>query len=1808
MRLGRRRSSLGIVVLGLGVFGVASAAFAQPPARGGESPAQRALVEMEQAAGSRLTVSRSPATGLVAFLRVAPGRGMRAPGGSDPEGRAIAFLEKFGAAFGVDPAGLSVAQVRSRDRAGMDHVRLRQVHAGVPVTGGEIVVHLRGERVVAVNGRALPDLDGLAVEPLVEPAEAVAEAERVLEKHHRVTDARLSEPRLEILNRGLLEERGAPTRLAWFVEATGSGLRQFIWVDARRGNVLLSFNQLAHARFRSVYDAGSTWELPGILVREEGQPATGDPDTDAAYDYVGDTYDYFLTRHGRDSYDGAGAPLISTVNFCPYYPPAFCPYENAFWDGEQMVYGQGFSRADDVTGHELTHAVTDWSARLFYYMQSGALNESFSDIFGEVVDLTNGAGNDDPAVRWQLGEDLPIGAIRNMMNPKAYGDPGKVSDPELKCQDPRSDGGGVHSNSGIPNHAFALMADGGAYNGKSVAGIGLAKAASIQYRVLTEYLVSASGFVDAYHALQQACTDLVGIDGITSADCDQVENALDAVEMGEPWPCTTAVPPLCPAGQAPVDVFADDLEDPASGAWRGRVSSGINHWDDGAGPYWQAFASSGVLSFWGFNFPFVGDSSVETTDGVALPSGARLQFNHSYGFESFGELTFDGGVIEYSTDGGSSWTDAGALVVAGAGYSGTIVSGFNNPLAGRPAFVGASWGYTASQLDLTGLAGTSTRFRFRMGTDDIVSDIGWFVDDVRVYTCVDPTIPTLTIDDQTRFEQQAGSHDAVFTVFLNGTGPVTVAYETADGTAVGGADYTPVSGTLSFPSGVTTRTIRVPILSDVVQEETETFFVDLRDPVGAVLGRGRGVGRIVNDDACSSPPLAPASTVGFVPGAQSVVTADLDSDGKLDLAVGGTGFVKVLRGAGDGRFLPGPSFVLSSGYFDAVTSLAAADFNGDGALDLVAANHDGGGQGDAVSLLLSDGTGGFAAPRRTLVAAGALSMDGGDLDGDGEADLAVVGGEGLSILLGTGTGAFDVNTLPAPGHSLAVGDLDGDGKADLAVACGGWVGGSCLPGVSILLGTGGGSFAPPGKVFDAWSKTVTIADVNGDGKMDLVVAAGSVHVLLGTGSGAFGSPSAFSAGFDPSFVAVEDFDRDGKADIAVVTPWDGVLILLRGLGGGSFLASDEIRVGQDPRQLAVGDYDGDGDRDIAVASFAESAVLLVRNVFATVAVDGPATVCPATSVASYEAAPGFGDYHWFLDGGYATAGRFLDVSGLAPGSHTLVVEAAAGSCRARGVHLVEAAPDLSDVRVSVAGETSACVVCVGGTLTATVTGGGGASYQWGFRTEPGGAVTDLAGRTTPRYRISGSDFPGPATYLLVVRVTPACGSPRISAEVPVVIDALVPVSVLSVGDATAEESDTWAVFTVVRSPSSTEATFSYKTEGLTASEGIDYVGQSETLTFLPLESRKEISVRVVADPDPEDNEAFLLRLSVLPGSNASIGRGRGFGTIIDDDSPGRVRREQAVWHPFFAVDPLETPAVGDFNGDGRIDIVTFTRQNPVAFGDVYVSLSTGDRFGPSAKWHDFFAINLNEQVVIADFDGDGKDDIATRLADTSGQVYVAKSRGNGLDPASVWLESIGFDATDTLAAGDVDGDGKKDLVLFARNQGKVYVALSTGDSFSAPTVWHGFFAVSTYERPRVADVTGDGKADIVTFASDSPTAFGDVYVAISDGTRFVDLNGLPDNSTKWHDFFAIRPTEEVRIGDLNGDGKDDFFTFLPPPFAQCYTSLSLGTAMGPAELWPELVAPDPHDRVHVGDVDGDGKADVLVFAQGEGKVYVSLAR
>jgi Zn-dependent metalloprotease len=700
------------------------------PAAWGQTstPAKTSIPSLSEQGESLSIKDVSAQTGFVTFAS-SSGQGilLPLPATASAEQRAMSFVDTYGGAFGLASSSqLRLLKTAEIDSLGLEHVRLQQLHKGVPVRGAEFLVHLKGSRAMAANGHIIADLPD-EVRPAVAADLAQIEAHHLIEKYRAVNaaGAMYSQPRLEIFNLGLLSGRSGQSRLAWFVEATGANLREFIWVDAQSGAILLHFNQLTDAKSRKIYTAGHTSTLPGTLVRSEGGAATGDADQDNAYTYAGITYDYYLTNHGRDSYDNAGAVISSSAHYCETECPTF---ENAFWDGTQMVYGDGFASGDDVVAHELTHAVTEKTANLFYYVQSGALNESYSDIFGETVDLTDGVGDDSAGVRWKIAEDLPIGAIRNMMTPNSFSDPGKMSDSAyFVCSD--SDDGGVHSNSGIPNHAYAFMVDGGTFNGKTVTGIGLTKAAKIEFRALTIYLTSGATFLDNYNALNQSCADLIGTLGITSANCTDVSNALLAVEMNATWACpgATPAPPLCPTGVASFTALE-------------TFEAGFGNWaaTNGAGTWSRItdFAKGGIYSAYGSDVANISDHKLTMTSAVTIPAGGRFYFDHAFEFENDGGANYyDGGVLEYSTNGGTTWTDAASLIDAGQGYGGTVNGCCANPLAGRPAFVKSSFGYTGTRLNLATLAGQSVKFRFRIGNDSSVSSLGWLVDNPGIYKC-----------------------------------------------------------------------------------------------------------------------------------------------------------------------------------------------------------------------------------------------------------------------------------------------------------------------------------------------------------------------------------------------------------------------------------------------------------------------------------------------------------------------------------------------------------------------------------------------------------------------------------------------------------------------------------------------------------------------------------------------------------------------------------------------------------------------------------------------------------------------------------------------------------------------------------------------------------------------------------------------------------------------------------------------------------------------------------------------------------------
>jgi Zn-dependent metalloprotease len=275
---------------------------------------------------------------------------------------------------------------------------------------------------------------------------------------------------------------------------------------------------LATGLQRRVYTANNQSGLPGQLVRSEGAPPGSDAAVNEAYDGAGATYNLYWDVYQRNSVDDAGMILDSTVHYQ-------VGYDNAFWNGQQMVYGDGdedlppaqrlfnrFTIAIDVIGHELTHGVTQFTGGLNYSFQSGALNESFSDVFGSLVKQRS-LGQTAASADWIIGEGLFTSnvngvGIRSMKAPgTAYDDPVLGKDPQPAHMDnyvnTTSDNGGVHINSGIPNHAFYLAA-------VEIGGSAWEKAGRIWYVTLRDRIQPGSSFQDAANLTFAVAGELYG--------------------------------------------------------------------------------------------------------------------------------------------------------------------------------------------------------------------------------------------------------------------------------------------------------------------------------------------------------------------------------------------------------------------------------------------------------------------------------------------------------------------------------------------------------------------------------------------------------------------------------------------------------------------------------------------------------------------------------------------------------------------------------------------------------------------------------------------------------------------------------------------------------------------------------------------------------------------------------------------------------------------------------------------------------------------------------------------------------------------------------------------------------------------------------------------------------------------------------------------------------------------------------------------------------------------------------------------------
>ena len=450
------------------VITCASAPETPPPASD-----ETATDAAQQAAINKLTVASTETVSLMldhgavrsADFRIAVPETV----GGDGLAQAEWFITEYAELLRIDAAADLRLLRRSRDGR---YIFFRQVHGEIPVYGAELGVHLDADgNVYGLGGIYLPELT-LDGEPALDMAQAEALAMTAAGSEAEVR----GDTQLRYFNGRLLGMDRDRTVLAWRVNLRTSVTDVAIFLDADTGAILFQESRVAEGYDLDLEDGNNLppQELCSIFENDNYDP-DDDPEARRAADNMKRTYAYWSIIFSRDSYDDDGEQIELNFNVGG-------PANASYMGCDIFTFSNGYT-VPDVVGHEFSHAVDASEANLIYANQSGALDESFADIFGHAID------NDD----WLIGEDLPGGAIRSMQNPPALGHPDHLNN----FVNTTADNGGVHTNSGIHNKVAFLITAGGTHNGFRVNAIGQVSAEQVFYEVLTNCLWSSSQFIDA---------------------------------------------------------------------------------------------------------------------------------------------------------------------------------------------------------------------------------------------------------------------------------------------------------------------------------------------------------------------------------------------------------------------------------------------------------------------------------------------------------------------------------------------------------------------------------------------------------------------------------------------------------------------------------------------------------------------------------------------------------------------------------------------------------------------------------------------------------------------------------------------------------------------------------------------------------------------------------------------------------------------------------------------------------------------------------------------------------------------------------------------------------------------------------------------------------------------------------------------------------------------------------------------------------------------------------------------------------------
>lgn len=737
------------------------------------------LATLKKQTQAIVTISKSTAN--PNFIRFSKPEKLALRGGA-PQQKAGDFLKDYYAVFNLKSADEMVFTREDKDRNGLTSLTYKQYYKGVPVYDGLLKFHFNASGfLTAVNGNSISNIK-VDPTPDLSAEEASHKAIEMVKRQElsaSTVPLEAMKTTLLIFPKGLAQGHAVTSYLVYEVEVSNrNDVREWMYIDAHTGALVEQFTGIHNVIDRKLYETNTS---PSNLKWKEGDPLPGTLNIWQRNEVITSehVYNFFNNAFGHVSYDNADHTMTTINN----NPNIDCP--NANWNGFTANYCNG-TASDDVVAHEWGHAYTEYTSGLIYQYQAGALNESYSDVWGETIDILNNYQDEGENLnvrvttgcsgsqRWKMGEDATAfgGAIRDMWNPNCNSDPGSVLDSDYYyCSS--LDNGGVHTNSGVPNHLYALLVDGGTYNGYTMTGIGFVKAAHLWWRAQSAYLTATSDFVSFADALEASLTDLIGLNlqglsttataaglsgqSFTASDLQNLQNGIAAVQLRESpadqcgfLPLLSPTPNLCPvATEAPL--FKETWEN-GLGNWTvTNIPSNPNTWEARdwgiVGSLPKGRAGKAIFG----PDPINGDCEESLQNGIlriesptiTFPNFTAGKYEMAFNHYVATEAQYDGGNVKFSLNGGA-WTVVPYQAFTQNFYNTALVnSGNDNPLKGQLAFSGTdggslsgSWGQSVIDLSVLGVtSGSTIKFRFEMGTDGCNGNDGWYIDEIYVYNC-----------------------------------------------------------------------------------------------------------------------------------------------------------------------------------------------------------------------------------------------------------------------------------------------------------------------------------------------------------------------------------------------------------------------------------------------------------------------------------------------------------------------------------------------------------------------------------------------------------------------------------------------------------------------------------------------------------------------------------------------------------------------------------------------------------------------------------------------------------------------------------------------------------------------------------------------------------------------------------------------------------------------------------------------------------------------------------------------------------------